>query len=119
MPRGIRWVQNFSLRDESKPMWNQRSQRRPAQDHSAGELVEHGLHLTESMAVAGARRAGDAGLEADNRFIVAGGFRERLRSHKVAGGVIGIRGQQRVKLGERRCSFAALYQFHGYAVARK
>lgn len=60
----------------------------------AVELVEHCLHLTESVIVTGAFGAGDAGFEALDGFRVPHRIGESLSGHEVAGGVVRIVGKQ-------------------------
>src|SRR6185437_8569197 len=73
------------------------SNRNPAIGCSAAQLVEHPLHLTEGVAVAVARGAGNPGFQAADRIAGAASPGERLRGHVVTGCVLRVIGEQLIE----------------------
>src|SRR5215470_1039569 len=86
---------------------------------SGFDFIEHRLHLAQCMLVAGAARTGDAFGEPRAGLIFAACFSQRLRCHEVAGGVVGVIGDELMEFGERCFGVALAGVLHGKAVAGK
>ena len=69
------------------------------------------------MAVAGFLRRSDTVCQHLLGFFRALGFRQRLRSHEVAGGVVGMGRQKLAKFLQRPFDFSGVGIFHGQAIA--
>ena len=81
------------------------------------KFLQHGLHLTFGMGIAGAFGAGYSLGQALLGFLRAACAGQRLGGHKVAGSVVRIIGQKGGKLLEGGLDLAGAGVFHGQSVA--
>lgn len=83
------------------------------------QFIKHGLHLAQSMLIAGASRARDAVCQLQFGFICSPSFRQRLRGHEISCRVLGVVSKQALKFQQRCFHVSLAGVLHSEAVACK